>query len=71
MTERNTSEKYRAAFNAGCNARIKGRPISDRLHVPSESRSAWQHGWLHTQAFWGCDNPVARPLPDVAQPAQT
>ena len=56
------------AFNAGCDARLAGRPITDNDY-PSSSVAGyrlWREGYLHVQNNWGREavGPIV-PLPAV------
>ena len=41
-------------FNAGCDARLAGRPMSENPYVgDSASMSAWRQGWRNVAMSWG------------------
>ncbi len=51
--------EWTTAWNAGCDARLAGRPVSANpysrvlgTHVLSQ---AWREGWRHVEQFWGVD----------------
>jgi hypothetical protein len=59
-----------AIFNAGCDARLAGRPSSANPHAGGIARDyfVWKLGWTDIDRFWGkwARWPVMR-LPDVKE----
>ncbi len=44
------------AFNLGCDARIKGIPVTSNPYGNGEEKQLffnWDQGWHHVQAYWG------------------
>src|SRR3990167_7336107 len=59
-----------AAFNAGCQARLLGRPFTGNPYLSAfvEERESWKDGWNHTNDTWGIGaNWLVQPLPEVIE----
>ena len=62
------------AFNQGADARLAGTPVEMCPYRGDGQRSlrqAYESGFWHVQAFWGCDVPahLRRRLPEVREMA--
>ena len=62
------------AFNLGADSRLAGVPADLCPYHGDDNRSlrdAWENGWRHVQAFYGCDVPahLRRRLPEVREMA--
>lgn len=53
-----SSPEYTAAWNAGADARIVGKPLSQCPHTRTSAPSqylGWRAGWIHANEYWGED----------------
>jgi ribosome modulation factor len=74
MTNRRSDRAERFAFNAGCEARLAGRPLSS--YNGGHLKTHWYEGWRFVDEYYGMEatrlNRLAgyerwpiRPLPEV------
>lgn len=64
------SDQTAAAFAAGCDARLAGKPLAANPHRPKTGvlGSAWRDGWLEAQRNYGkhvAGRWCVAPLPEV------
>jgi hypothetical protein len=61
------------AFNAGCDARLAGLPLTANPYHGDKGGGAWSNGWLHVQKRWGeaVTRRTVPPLPPVQEATLT